>query len=156
FTDSIDLGSGPLTGSGTNFFLAKINPVTGKALWSTVLGDGSGSLTSVAATPDGGVVVAGSFGPALTLPCMPVSTPSAGAHDIFNGKFDGAGSCKWYHQYGDAMEQYANAVAVDQGGTIYLTGSYAGTFVMAPYTLPQPNGPAAAFVAKFNAMGTCV
>src|SRR5262249_14931038 len=134
FGKTIDLGNGPLSCPTQCFFVAKLSASTGQTAWSASLGVSSGSTISLAATADGGVLVAGGFDGALTLPGVP-AVKTNGGYDMFVAKLDNGGVCVWHDEFGDSVDQLVNDVAVDAHGMIYITGAFKGTFTVGNYPL---------------------
>jgi hypothetical protein len=62
-----------------------------------------------------------------------VSLTSAGAGDLFLGKYTAAGSLLWAKSFGDAADQDVSGTAVTADGTIATIGFFTGT--LAPATL---------------------
>ena len=84
--------------------------------------------TDVAAAPDGGVVVVGSFLGTMDLDPGPgreehVSRTWEGAFVV---RLDRAGALEWALAFSGGSSQYANAVAVDEDGAVVVVGSFQG------------------------------
>jgi hypothetical protein len=77
---------------------------------------------------------------------------SAGLDDVFVGEFDLAGNPLWGHSFGDAEDQVAYAVALDQAGNVVVTGSMQGGATVGAVAL-QSAGGEDVFVAKFDPDG---
>lgn len=96
---------------------------------------------AVANDPAGNVVVAGATQSAL-------AGQNAGRYDLFVGKYDASGNKLWLAQRGTAEREFAEGVAADAAGNIYVTG----------YTGDALDGNASAgswdiFLMKFDANG---
>jgi hypothetical protein len=126
---AVDFGGGaPGVSAGAidDIFVAKYDPL-GAHLWSRAIGDDNLQAGySVATTPEGDVVVAGSlegtvdFGGGITL-------KSPGGSDVFVAKLASAkGATLWANRYGDDKDQAANSVAVGSDGGVVLAGSISG------------------------------
>jgi gliding motility-associated-like protein len=71
----------------------------------------------------GGVYVCGGFdyNPKFT---STISKQSKGGHDIFVMKFDSSGTAQWVETGGSDQDDWANGIAYDQMGHIYVTGEH--------------------------------
>jgi outer membrane protein assembly factor BamB len=137
--------------------------------WSEPLGGTAVSPASVAVAHDGSVRVAGELSGLATIGAS-VLRP-AGATDVLIASLRSSGDVIWAHDYGDASEQSATAVAVDAAGDTIVVGTFAGTLdfsssqaVIQSGTFPVSAAPTAspalharggtdAFVAKLDASG---
>ena len=86
---------------------------------------------AIATTASGDVVVTGvmcgetSFG--VDTSSAPVVLPGKGGADVFVALLDGAtGAVKWARSFGDAGEQVGTGVAVGDGGSVFMTGTFSG------------------------------
>ncbi|MDC0671961.1 SBBP repeat-containing protein [Nannocystis radixulma] len=128
----------------------------GTRVWSTFYGgEAQDRTTSVAALPHGGVVLSG-----LTLSDANIVTPDAhqtesDGMDAFVARFDAAGTRAWGTYYGFPWTQTVGKVAVDAGGSIYLTGQTnwnAGYGTPNGYQ-PEAQGEDDAYFAKLSGEG---
>jgi len=74
---------------------------------------------------------------------------SAGANDLFVVKYNSSGTKEWTKQLGSASSDFANGVATDSSGNVYVAGgTYGG--------LDGNNsaGNSDLFVVKYNSSGT--
>lgn len=143
----VDFGGGPLTSAGSSdVFLAKRDAM-GNHVWSKHFGNVAlQSGQSVAITPADEVVIVGYFQGTINFGGG-VLTSSGGA-DMFVAKFDSAGTHLWSKKFGSATDdQLALAVAVDNLGDVYFTGSFSGSMTFGGGTLASAGG-ADVFVAK--------
>ena len=89
-------------------------------IWTQVVGKNDDDpALGVATDPSGNAILCGGthsiLGPALN-----------GRYDIFVTKFDSSGNQQWLQQRGTSEREFAEAVATDSSGNIYVTG-YTGT-----------------------------
>ncbi|WP_437679122.1 SBBP repeat-containing protein [Sorangium sp. So ce131] len=111
-------------GGGEDIFVAKISP-DGRLLWSRAYGDTSTQRAQdVAATPDGGAVVVGSFSGTVN---FGRGSRLSSSQDAFMVKLDAEGNTSWDRVYGDTLDQEFTAVAAGDDGKIYVAGGAAGT-----------------------------
>lgn len=128
FAGTIDFGGQPLQSKGgADVFVAKLDG-KGKALWSRSFATAADeAATAVAASPDGGVIVAGYF----TADLMMGNTllPGQGGSDAFVAKLDGTtGDVVWAVKRGYAGNQVPRALAVTAAGSVLVIGSFSGFF----------------------------
>jgi len=88
-------------------------------------GDGFDSIASVAAMPDGGLVIAGHFEGTIELGSDRLV--SAGETDAFIARLDPAGQVEWAERLGGSGFDAATAVLVDRAGNSILVGELSGT-----------------------------
>lgn len=85
-------------------------------VWSTNIAANSYDFGyAVATDPAGNVVVAGATQSSL-------GGQIAGRYDLFVGKYDSSGNKLWLTQRGTAEREFAEGVATDSTGNIYVTG----------------------------------
>jgi hypothetical protein len=125
-------------------------------VWSKAFGDASAQVVSgVAADAQGNVLVIGTFTGTIDLGSGPLV--SAGGTDIFLAKLDPTGNAVWSKRFGDAADQVGGAVAVDPGGSSYITGSVKGTVDFGLGPLSNAGDPLTdTFVAGFSPSGTAM
>ena len=152
FTSAMDLGGCPLSKpSGHGLFVAKLDP-SGACLWSKSAGDaGKQTGYGVAIDSADSVLITGGFAGALDLGGCPLS--KAGTSATFIAKLDLSGACQWSKSAGETA--VGNAVAVDGGGNILVTGSYDGAVDFGACPLSKAAG-SGVYVAKLDASGGCL
>jgi hypothetical protein len=125
FAGKIDFGGGAFTSAGaTDVFLAKFDP-TGALLWAKTFGNvAAQNGFDVAFAPNGDVVFTGAFAGMINLGGGALA--SAGATDLFVGRYDSAGTFLWGKRFGDVAAQAGKGVAVDGQGNVIITGDIAG------------------------------
>jgi hypothetical protein len=128
FAGGIHFGgpSAPLMSVGMNdIFVAKVDS-NGSAKWKQQFGDTNDQrATGVAVDSTGNIYVSGRFEGALTWGGATLT--SKGETDAFVAKLTPEGEPGWIHQFGDASAQGAEAVAVDNGDNVLLTGWFNGS-----------------------------
>jgi hypothetical protein len=137
--------TGNLDGSnagGYDAFLAKFNS-SGTLQWTRQRGSPEDESAYGVAVDGSGVYVTG-----YTLGDLDGET-NAGLHDAFLMKYDSTGTRQWTKLLGTVGDDWANGVAVDGSGYIYVTGPTIGN-------LDGNNnaGSGDAFLAKYDSTGT--
>lgn len=148
FVGSINLGSGTLQceGSAGDIFVARFTNA-GEPISSARFGGwGLESVTEVAVTPDGGVVVVGSFEDASSL------GPNFGRQDAFVLALDRDNQRLWSHTFGGEEWDAAGSVAIDSATDILVSGSAMGPVDFGGGSVPGA-GNDDAFVLKLSAAG---
>lgn len=103
---------------------SEVEPTSGYALWSRRFGGvGSNMGVSIAATSDGGMYVLGQFYETMDTG-LATTHQSAGLEDVFLMKLDKDGDPLWIRSFGGKSHDYADHVAVDAAGDVFITGSF--------------------------------
>lgn len=156
FSGEIDLGKGKLTSPKFGVFLAKLDSTAGATTWSKSVANTTSEVPTLAATPEGGVVVAASFD--LTATIANGAAMSAGLHDVFLARYTADGTEIWARQLGDSEDQLVHAVAVDPASNVYVTGEFKGQIALggACVTLVASTTFYNGFLAQFDGGGACL
>ncbi|EYF02735.1 Hypothetical protein CAP_6625 [Chondromyces apiculatus DSM 436] len=152
FQGPLDLGNDSFvsTAGSSDIFLASLSE-QGDIRWSKHFGDGGHqSLTGLAATPDGGVVITGMFEGSLDLGGTPMETAYLA---IFLARLDSQGRHVWSRSFaGDGQAiAWAHAVTVDSTGDALLFGNLEGTVDYGGFELD--NGALWPVIVKFDERG---
>lgn len=104
----------------TDVFVAKYDR-DGNKLWFREFGSAPGVFgdditTSIAVDPLGGVYVAGYTSGSMD------GTANQGGRDLFVVKLDGDGNRLWSRQFGTEFHDFANSLAADPEGGVYVAG----------------------------------
>lgn len=149
---TLDFGEGSVPG-GAVFVV--VYDAACKPLWHLVTGpvynNTSAVLTQVAFAPDGSLYVGGSSTVALDFGGG--ALPAKGEYDVVVAKFDAAYAHAWSKSFGDARYQRIDAMAVDDAGSVYLTGTFQGTFDFGGPPLTVPGKRTQGYVAKLTSTG---
>lgn len=123
FTAGYTSGSvGGATNAGDKDILLSRIDAGGQIVWVQQFGGpGEDKAHAIAATDDGGFVVAGVHGAGLT------SVESAGGYDGWVASFDAAGEQRWIRGVGSDAHDQVNGVTVLSDGTIVAVGNTRGT-----------------------------
>jgi hypothetical protein len=137
----------PHTGGYKDGFVAKLNS-SGVLQWNTFFGSSVGNeVNSLALDGTGNIFVAGDSDDAWGTPVNPFGE---GDPHGFVAKLNSSGVLQWNTFFGSSDSDYANSVAPDGTGNIYVTGDSSATWgtPINPYA-----GGTDAFVAKLNSSG---
>jgi PKD repeat protein len=141
--------------SSNDIFVAKLNSA-GVWQWARK-GGGMGTDQGMAVAVDDSshVYVGGIYTGSATFGSINVAAlPNAGDTDIFTGIIDSAGNWLWVAQAGGISPDYANAIALDNQGGIYLAGSYnSPSAVFGNITLNNNYSTGDVFVARLDTQG---
>jgi len=103
-------------------------------LWRAQLfGAYDGELGGVAFTPEGDVIMAGSF--AGTMETPDGSVDSIGGRDVFVAKMAWSGELMWLKRFGGEGSQHASSVAVSKDGEIAIGGELEGAIDAGEFVL---------------------
>jgi hypothetical protein len=127
FYGAIALGDDAIVSEdGVDIFLARLDG-DGTPIWTRPIGgdgDNDGAVR-IAADPEGGVVLAGSFTGTVDLGGGPFSSPND--DDAFVARYDGAGNHLWSKHYDTTASEKVLAVALDPlNGDVLLAGNDSG------------------------------
>ncbi|MEP7120056.1 MAG: hypothetical protein ABJE95_04060 [Byssovorax sp.] len=165
FVGDVTMGTSTFTTGGNEYglLLAKLDPA-GKVKWARRIGNGSIDgdnpyAGSVAADADGNIVLAVTFSGTLSIDATHTYTNS-NYGDVFLAKLDPDGNLLWGQHNPNLNSQLVTDVAVDESGTIAITGFFNGTLLFSPCAqiVGPPGGPGQGFnvfTAVFEGDGTC-
>ena len=153
FAGGADFGGGRLTSNlnSNDIFVAKYS-ATGVHSWSRGYGStGDDHGNAVATDASGNVVVTGYFNNTIDFGGGPLT--SAGMKEIFLLALNSSGQPVWSRRFGGVSIDVANAVAIDGGGNIVITGFFYGTVDFGGGPLTSSSA-AKVFLAKYNSQGS--
>ena len=143
-----------ISAGGKDVMLVKLDDQH-QHVWSRSFGDGLEQYaTAVAVAENGDIILVGEFDGTLAFGEGPPLV-SAGGKDLFVARLDAEGNHLWSRGYGDAVDQYATAVAVTDQGDIAVVGMFDGTinFGDDPGAALVSPGSMSAVVARLDAAG---
>ncbi|WP_438029171.1 PE-PGRS family protein [Sorangium sp. So ce233] len=149
-------GDGLVSEGRHDIFVVKLDAAGGH-LWSRRFGDGADQYPfAVATDSSGNIVVAGEFQGTLNFGEDPsTALVSAGGRDLFVAKLDAEGNHLFSKRFGDALDQYATAVAVAGDDEIVVLGVANGSinFSEDPGAALTGTGDSNVVIAKLDADG---
>lgn len=130
FWEQVDLGGGPLVGTGIeNVAIAKLSSA-GDHVWSRAFGPLSPdqlSLGNLAVGPDGAVYATGSFGGDVDFGGGVLENANPYFADVFVLKLSQQGDHVWSARYGDGDHQWGKDILVDASGELVVGGQFRGS-----------------------------
>ena len=149
----------PALGGGFDAYFAKLTPAGTALVYSTYLGGASDDYAyGVAVDSSGNAYVAGLTGSSNFPTSNALQGSLGGRNDAFLTKVNASGSALVYSTYlGGAADDWANGIAVDSSGNVYLTGQTSSTNfpTLNPFQASLA-GPIDAFVTKLNPAGSAL
>ncbi len=140
-------------------FVAKVD-ARGVVRWARALGTTEAHGAAVAVAGDGSVVVAGHFkGKGVDFGGGYVLSAEVDKADVLVLRLSAGGATRWARRFGDAQDDRAQALALDRGGNVYVTGKFQGSIQFtattryALHTSANPDN-YNTFVAKLKYDGT--
>jgi hypothetical protein len=134
---------------GGSIFVAKLDPM-GTHLWSQEFGDGANQEgTSIIADAQGNIVLLAQGNGTVNFGGAPLASNGG---DVFVAKFDAMGKHMWSHAFGDSAIQYADRLAVDGMGNVFILAEGSGSIDFGGGTLTAAGG-SDVFIAKFDPAG---
>ncbi|HKW14050.1 MAG TPA: FlgD immunoglobulin-like domain containing protein [Candidatus Krumholzibacteria bacterium] len=126
FAGSVDMGAGSVPSAGSFDIGVAQYGSAGGYQWSHSYGDASQQQVNAMAAEEfeGYVYVTGSNFGTVDFGGGPIA--SAGSGDVFLAKLDCFGGHLWSKGWGDAGDQFGNAVRVDPFNNVYLAGAFDG------------------------------
>ncbi|MEO5641947.1 MAG: gliding motility-associated C-terminal domain-containing protein [Bacteroidia bacterium] len=154
FAGNSSFGSTTLTSmnGSTDVFTTKLD-ANGNFLWTK---QGAASLTDRGIDVDcdaaGNIYVTGQFSDTITFDVVHLNTM---LNAVYVVKYNAAGTEQWFRTIGGGAVNFANSIACDNAGGIYLTGDFQGTISFFGATTTTLNATYAnrIFIAKYDASG---
>ncbi len=145
--------------SGSDAFVAKLNPQGAALVWLTYLGGAlNDDARGIALDRDGNVLVAGQTSSANFPTAAPLQAANAGVNDAYIAKLNPAGTSLLYSTYfGGSAIDAARGLKLNAAGEIYIVGTTSSpNLPLKNAALTAPGGGSDAFVAKLNAAGSAI
>jgi hypothetical protein len=128
----------------------------GNVLWAMRNGGSNNDYAqSIAVDDSGNVYVSGYF----TSPTITFGTTtllSAGSTDVFIVKYDGSGNVIWATGAGGSGGDYAQSIAADASGNVYMTGYFDSATLTFGTTVLTNAGSSNIFIAKYDGNGNVI
>jgi hypothetical protein len=156
YSSTITFGSTTLTNHGSansaDIFLAKYD-ANGNALWAKIAGGTSSDIALSGALNDSGSTYVAGYFVSPTISFGSYTLMNIGSGDLFLAKYDANGNVLWAKSAGGTSGDWANSIAMDASGNIYVAGYFASsTITFGYYTLTNMLG-GDLFLAKYDANG---
>jgi hypothetical protein len=152
FLDRITLGEYEHKASGSDDVFVAALKTSGEPIWLWTAGSiDSDGANAVAATPDGGYVVGGSFSKTATFGTTDYK--SRGGTDAMLIKLAASGSLEWVRQFGGRYNDKIAHVAVDPLGNIYVQGVFRDSAAWGGETLAASGAEPDVVLAKYDLNG---
>jgi len=158
FTGTIQFGNQSifLTSSGTtDIFLCKINS-QGVYQWAVKAGGtGTDRGLSIKTDANGNSYITGYYQGTATFGSTNITSVNS-SQDIFLVKYNSSGVLQWVKSAGGSSGDIGNAVNIDNSGSVYITGQFAGTAFFGGNSLTSMTDPTTGapsqdvFIAKYN------
>ena len=145
---TVSFGTIPLTSSGTDIFVAKLDS-NGNWLWAKRAG-GTGEDCGYGVALDGAanIYLTGCFKNTATFGTIPLT--SSGDFDIFVAKLDSGGTWLQANRAGGTSEDAGWGITLDSAANVYVTGYFKETATFGNTTPLISGGRFDIFVAKFG------
>lgn len=165
FSGTTDFDPGPGTANivgDQDIFIVKYG-ASGNYLWAKKIGSAQGTdyATSIAVDANGNIIITGVFEQTVDFDPGPgtANLTGVGRGDVFLAKYNPSGNYLWAIRMGDYEIDGGDAIALDAGGNIYITGSFVGTVDFDPGA-GTANLVAAGnrniFIAKYSSAGNYI
>ena len=153
FSDAAELGKQKLKAQGkTDAFLAKLGP-TGDVAWVKTFGGPSDDMVfRIALDPQGSIFVLGTFVYEASFGGDKFKAAGNSDSDIVLAKYDADGNHIWSKRFGNAFNDVAGGLAVDQAGNVTFTGSFDQSIQVGDKEY-QSLGESDVVVARFSGSG---
>ncbi len=152
FSGSATFGATTLNTSGiSDVFIAKTDNA-GNFIWAVKAG-GAGSCRGLAIKADaaGNSYVTGFYYGSATFGTHTIT--AAGLQDVFIAKYDNLGNVVWVVSAGGTLSDVGNAITVDNGGNVIVTGEFAGTATFGAFNLTSDKNNVNVFTTELDANG---
>jgi hypothetical protein len=156
FQTSVTLGATTRTSVGGNDALIIKYDTQGNIVWSaTGGGTGMDNANCVAVDASGNVYVAGFFTTNATFGSLSITNPNPSYSQIFLAKYDSLGTVQWVRTGGGSSNDYAEDLAIDAAGNVYMAGSYQSSTQFGMLTTNSA-GLQDAFLVKYDPNGNAI
>ena len=159
FTGTVQFGNQSifLTSAGTtDIFVAKINS-QGVYQWAVKAGGtGTDRGLSIKTDASGNSYITGYYQGTATFGSTNITSVNS-SQDIFLAKYSSSGILQWVKSAGGSSGDIGNAVNIDNSGSVYITGQFAGIASFGINSITSMTDPTSGtasqdvFIAKYNA-----
>jgi gliding motility-associated-like protein len=152
FSGTAYFGAQSLTTIGVSAVFITKTDNNGNFLWAIQAG-GAGSCRGLAIKADaaGNSYITGFYYGSATFGAKTIT--STGSQDVFIAKYDNTGKFLWVATAGGPLADIGNAITVDNGGNVIVTGEFAGTAKFGAFTLTSTSSNINIFTTKLDGNG---
>lgn len=153
---TLNFGSVTLTNSNTNgsrdIFIVKYD-ANGTVIWAkSAVGSSNDEAKFIANDSNGNSYVTGYFN-SSTITFGSIVLTSSGSYDMFVAKYDNLGNVIWAKRAGGNASDFAESVATDASGNVYVAGKFASLTMVFNSTTLTNVGSDDTFLVKYDTTG---
>lgn len=152
FMSTATFGSTVLTCAGAyDILVFKLDPA-GNVLWARSAGGTSQDYgEDIATDAAGNCYITGYFWNQANF--GDISLTSASVQNAFVAKLDTNGNWLWAVMPSSSWDNHSYSLSTDAAGNSYITGDFAGSLVLGPFTLANPGWSGIVYAAKLDSSG---
>jgi hypothetical protein len=164
YEGTVDFDPGPAIANLSNLgardgFFAKYDS-NGNYLWAKRIGGTSNDeINSMAVSPSGEVHIIGYFNGTVDFdpdPVQQLNYTSAGAEDVFFGRYDTNGNLVWAHRIGGTSNERGRDIAIDNSGNCAIIGEMGSVNVDFDVSAGVAGVSGKVFIAKYNSQAALI
>jgi hypothetical protein len=125
----------------------------GNVLWATRNGGSNNDYAQGIAVDDSGNVYVSGYFTSPTITFGTTTLLNAGSTDVFIVKYDGSGNVIWATSAGSSGGDYAQSIATDASGNVYMTGYFDSATLTFGTTILTNAGSSNIFIVKYDGNG---
>ncbi len=154
FMGTVNFGGGNLFSQfgGQDSYLAKYDSAGAYVFAKKFTNNADDQGAALACDSTNGIYLGGKFQGSIDLGGG--NLVSAGATDMYLGKFNSGGTYIWGQRFGGTLADSVSGIAVDSSRSIYLLGSFTQSIDMGGGTITTGSSDSDAVHAKYNSAGT--
>lgn len=153
FSSTITFGITTLINGGHNDIFVVKYDASGNVLWANSAGSlGSEYGIGISSDPQGNAYVTGGFSSNL-ITFGTTFLFNSGLNDVFVAKYDGSGNVLWAKSAGTISNEVASGIAVDAGGSLFVTGFFEGTTLSFGSNVLTSSGNFDIYIVKYDSFG---
>ncbi len=141
FSAPVDFGGGAVDPGGQGCYVTRRNRGDGSERWTLALPNYDCTITALAATADGGVVVTGEVGGDVDFGSLPLMIEEGVETLMFVASYDGGGELRWLHTFPPEALARGTSVVEGPGDWITVGGEYGGVIDLGDGPRPAVGSP---------------